>query len=220
MPSRRDVLLGGAGLFSAAALLPERAGATPRCIAAPRLGGELCKSYIDVANAYQETYHASHDPSALWIACVAVVFATYNHVIQQPRIAGEAYGAFDKVAFDNQLGVLQPLTRAWRDDDGVAFRASFEPVFDGGAPNAAFDPNRLIAAVGSGNPLILIGGEHPVVLTALAYTGASTPSHLVAGFVFDPMPLVGPRALDLDEVVPRSAGGDLLYAVRTRLEKV
>jgi hypothetical protein len=216
MPSRRDFLIGSVAPLT----LAWPALAKPRCIASPKFGGELCKTYIDVTNAFQETYHASHDPGALWIACVAVVFAVYGHVVQQARIATEAYGAFDKVMLGDDLAVAQPLARSWKDDDGVAFRASLVPVFDGGTSGGRFDPNLLIEAVGNGDPLILLGGDHPVVLTALAYTGPAAPGRLVAGFVFDPMPMIGPRALDLDEVVPRSAGGDLLYAVRTKLEKL
>jgi hypothetical protein len=41
----------------------------------------------------------------------------------------------------------------------------------------------------------------------------------MAGIVFDPMPMVGPRALDIDEVVPESAGG-LRFAARATSEKV
>jgi hypothetical protein len=78
----------------------------------------------------------------------------------------------------------------------------------------------LIQPLFGGDPLFLIGGGHPVVLTALAYAKGSAPDRLVAGFVFDPMPMVGPRALDIDEVVPESAGGSLRFAVRAKLEKV
>jgi hypothetical protein len=74
-----------------------------------------------------------------------VVFATYGHVIQQVRIAQEAYGDVSKKS-------------------------------------------------------------------------ASKP--LVAGLAFDPMPMIGPRALDIDEVAPKSAGGDLRCAVRMKLVKV
>jgi len=216
MSSRRAFLAGAA----APLLLAWPARANVRCVAAPKLGADLCKTYINVADAFQETYHASHDPGAIWIACVAVVFATYGHVVQQARIATEAYGDYGKIKLDTGAAVAQPLTRTWKDDDGVAFRASFEPVFDNDAAGAKFDPGHLIEAVSNGDPLILIGGENPVVLTALAYAQTGTPARLVAGFVFDPMPMVGPRALDLDEVVPRSAGGDLVLAVRTKLEKL
>jgi hypothetical protein len=215
MLSRRGFLIGS--LSPLAFAVP--AHAAPRCVADAKVGGQLCKSYISVANAYQETYYARHEPSAIWIACVAVVFATYGHVIQQPRIAEEAYGGFDKISLEQGFPVAQPLTRAWKDDDGVAFRALLTPLFDADA-GGKFDQGALIQAVADGDPLILGGGEHPVVLTALAYAQGNTPNRLVAGFVFDPMPLVGPRALDIDEVVPQSAGGDLRFAVRTKIEKV
>ena len=55
---------------------------------------------MDIRDAFQETYHVSHDPGALWIACVAVVFAVYGYFIKQRRIAQEAYGDFDKVTMD------------------------------------------------------------------------------------------------------------------------
>lgn len=34
------------------------------------------------------------------------------------------------------------------------------------------------------------------------------------------MPLVGPRALDVDEIVPESSAGGLRFAVRAKLDKV
>ncbi|WP_158818102.1 hypothetical protein [Methylocapsa sp. S129] len=216
MRTRRHFLVGALAPLVVATM----ARANVRCIADPKHGGELCKTFIDVHDAYQETYHARHDPAAIWIACVAVVFATYGHVVQQPRIAQEAYGDVDKVALDSSSSAIRPLARAWKDDDGVAFGVSAEPIFDSDAPGGKFDQNALIDAVSNGDPLILVGGGHPVVLTAVAYAKASGPTPLVAGFVFDPFPMIGPRALDIDELVPKSAGGDLRYAIRLKLEKV
>jgi hypothetical protein len=215
MHTRRHFLAGAL----APVVLAKPALAATRCIADPKLGGQLCKGYVDVRDAFQETYHASHDPGALWVACVAVVFAIYGHVIQQPRIAEEAYGDFGNVAMDSGLAVIKPLERVWKDDDGESFRASMEPVFDSDG-GKKYDQAALIQPLFNGDPLLLMGGGHPVVLTALAYAKGSAPDRLVAGFVFDPMPMVGPRALDIDEVVPESAGGSLRFAVRAKLEEV
>jgi hypothetical protein len=55
---------------------------------------------------------------------VAVVFAVYGYVIQQRRIAQEAYGDFDKVTMDSGLAVLKPLERIWKDDDSVGHSLS------------------------------------------------------------------------------------------------
>ena len=200
-------------------ILASPASGAPRCVADPKLGGQLCKSFISVKDAYQETYYARHEPTAIWVACVAVVFATYGHVVQQPRIAAEAYGGFDKIPLDRGLPVATPLARDWTDDDGVRFRASIAPLFDADS-NRKFDQNAMIQAVANGDPLILVGGEHPVVLTALAYSDDKAVNRLVAGFVFDPMPMVGPRALDIDEVVPKKEGGDLQFAVKMKLERI
>jgi hypothetical protein len=216
MHTRRHFLVGAL----APAVLSTTTRANVRCVADPKLDGELCKTFINIQDAYQETYHARHEPAAIWIACVAVVFATYGHVIQQPRIAQEAYGDVDKVVLDTASSVIGPLARTWRDDDGVAFQASTELLFDLDAQRSRFDQNTLIEAVSNGDPLILVGGEHPVVLTALAYARTKGPLRLVAGFVFDPLPMIGPRALDIDEVVPKNAGGDLHFAVRTKLVKI
>jgi hypothetical protein len=85
--------------FLAEALAPlivaTPAVAATRGIPDPKRGGQLCKGYVDIRDAFQETYHASHDPGA----CVAVVFAVCGHVIQQRRIAQEAYSDFDKVTW-------------------------------------------------------------------------------------------------------------------------
>jgi hypothetical protein len=213
MQTRRHFLAGALAPLA----LATPALAAPRCIPDPKLGGQLCKGYVDVRDAFQETYHASHDPGALWVACVAVVFAVYGHVIQQPRIAQEAYGDFGNVSMDSGLAVIKPLERVWKDDDGVSFRASMEPLFDSDSAGGKLDQSALIKAVFNGDPVFLMGGDHPVVLTALAYAKGDAPDRLVAGFVFDPMPMVGPRALDIDEVVPESAGGSLRFAVRAKL---
>jgi len=215
MLSRRHFLIGSLSPFA----LTGSARAAPRCVSDPKVGGQLCKSYISVRDAYQETYYARHEPSAIWIACVAVVFAAKGHVIQQPRIAEEAYGGFDKVSLEQGYSVAQPLARLWKDDDGVAFRASIAPLYDANR-GENFDQGAVIQSVADGDPVILGGAEHPVVLTAVAYSQGNAPNRLVAGFVFDPMPMVGPRALDIEELVPQSIGGDLRFAVRTKLEKV
>ena len=215
MNSRRDFLIGTA----APMLLAWPARAAPLCAPAPTLGANLCRAYIDSMNASQETDYASHDPRAIWVACVAVVFAIYRHIVPQSRILAEAYGSLDKIAADAGFEVALPLERTWRDEDGIDFRASFERVFDDSAAGGAFDPKPLFGAIANGDPLILIGNEHAVVLLGLAYT-ADRPDRLVAGYALDPKPTVGRRSLDRDELVPNSAGGDLLVAVRTKLEKV
>lgn len=217
MYTRRKFLTGA---LAPALLAATAAGAGVRCIPDPKHGGTMCKTSIDFKDAFQETYHAQHDPGAIWVACVAVVFATYGHVIQQPRIAEEAYGGVGKVDLDSITSAISPLTRTWKDDDGVAFSASGETLFDSDAPGAKFNQDALIQAVSNGDPIILVGAGHPVVLTALAYAQKNGSQPLVAGFVFDPMPMIGPRALDIDEVVPESAGGDLRYAIRMKLVKV
>ncbi|HZZ62651.1 MAG TPA: hypothetical protein VFE63_16055 [Roseiarcus sp.] len=216
MQTRRTFLIATLGPM----LLATGARAGIRCIPDPKHGGQMCKTSIDFADAYQETYHARHEPSALWIACVAVVFATYGHVVQQARITEEAYGDVSKVNLDSSSSAIGPLKRTWKDDDGVAFHVSAEPLFDSDAPGAKFDEDALIQSLSNGDPVILVGDGHAVVLTALAYMQKNASQPLVAGFVFDPMPMVGPRALDIDEVVPKSAGGDLQYAIRMKLEKV
>jgi hypothetical protein len=219
MHSRRDLLIGAA----APLLLAWSARAAPNCVPAPKLKANLCRTFVDGRNAYQETDQASHDPRAIWIACVAVVFAIKGHVIQQRRVLTEAYGNLGQIPVDAGFAIALPLTRTWTDDDGVGFRTSAESLFDDGTPGSAFDPKPLIGAIADGDPLILINDEHPIVLTALAYTATTAtdvPGRLVAGFVYDPMPMVGPRPLDPDEVVPNSAGGDLLLAVRVKLENL
>jgi hypothetical protein len=45
-------------------------------------------------------------------------------LIQQRRIAQEAYGDFDKVTMDSGLAVLKPLERIWKDDDSVCHSLS------------------------------------------------------------------------------------------------
>src|ERR1700722_10376142 len=110
MLTRRHFVIGS--LSPLAFAVP--AHAAPHCISDAKLGGQLCKSFISVTDAYQETYYARHEPTAIWIACVAVVFASYGHVIQQPRIAEEAYGGFDKIALEKGFAVSLPLARTWK----------------------------------------------------------------------------------------------------------
>jgi hypothetical protein len=216
MQTRRGFLLASLAplAFPAAAHAAE-----PRCIADPKRGGELCKTFVDVRMGYQETFHARREPAAVWIGCVAVVFATYGHVVQQPRIAAEAYGGVDSVPLDSGFAsVTAPLQRAWTDDDGLGFRATATALFDMDVA-APFDEGALIEAISAGDPVILGGGTHPVVLSALAYEKTGTANRLLAGFVFDPTPMVGPRALDTGEIIPRKTGGNLRFAARLRLER-
>jgi hypothetical protein len=180
-------------------------------------GANVCRAYIDSMKASQETDLGSRDPRAIWVACVAVVFALYDHFVPQSRIMAEAYGSLDKVPVVAGISVAAPLMRRWKDEEGIDFRVSFEPMFDDGAGDA-LDAKPLFGAVANGDPLILIGNDHPVVLLGLAYA-EDKPERAVAGFVLDPKPMVGRRPLDRDELVPNSAGGELLLAVRTKIEK-
>jgi hypothetical protein len=216
MPTRRHIVMGA---LTTPLFLQGHAVAAPRCVPDPKRGGELCKAYVDVTDAYQETYYARREPAAVWIACVAVVFAKYGHVVQQPRIAEEAYGSLDAVPLDKGAKVAAALARKWKDDDGSSFTISVEPMFDGETENTKFDQAALITTVSQGDPVIIMGKSRPVVLTALAYSPEGSSEKLVAGFVFDPLPMIGPRALNIGEVVPKSAGGDLRFAVHLKLDK-
>ena len=216
MNSRRDFLIGAA----APLLLAWPARAAPLCAPEKAMKGtKVCRAYIDSMKASQETDQASRDPRAIWVACVAVVFAMYDHIVPQARIMTEGYGGLDKIPVDAGIAVALPLTRTWKDEEGVGFRASFEPLFDDGAAGGAFDAKPLFGAIANGDPLILIGNDHAVVLLGLAYA-EDRPDRAVAGFVLDPKPMVGRRPLDHDELVPNSAGGELLLAVRTKIERV
>ncbi len=214
MNSRRGFLIAAA----APLVLACSARAAPLCAPVKSLNGaNVCRAYIDSMKASQETDLGSRDPRAIWVACVAVVFALYDHIVPQSRIMAEAYGSLDKVPVVAGLSVAAPLLRNWKDEEGVDFRVSFEPMFDDGA-GRAFDAKPLFGAIANGDPLILIGNDHSVVLLGLAYA-EDKPERAVAGFVLDPKPMVGRRPLDRDELVPNSAGGELLLALRTKVEK-
>jgi hypothetical protein len=57
-------------------------------------------------------------------------FAVYGHVIQQPRIAQEAYGDFNNVSMDSRLAVIKPWRASGRTTTASRFHASMEPLFD------------------------------------------------------------------------------------------
>jgi hypothetical protein len=180
-------------------------------------GANVCRAYLDSFKASQETDLGSRDPRAIWVACVAVVFAMYDHIVPQARIMAEAYGSLDKVPVVAGISVAAPLLRNWKDEEGVDFRVSFEPMFDDGA-GGAFNAKPLFGAIANGDPLILICNDHPVVLMGIAYS-EDRPERAVAGFVLDPKPMVGRRPADREQLLPNSAGGELLLALRTKIEK-
>ena len=213
--SRRDFLIGAAAPLLLA--WPARAASFCAPVKAMK-GANVCRAYLDSFKASQETDQASHDPRAIWVACVAVVFAMYDHIVPQARIMAEGYGGLDKVPVVASIAVAAPLMRIWKDEEGVDFRASFEPMFDD-AVGGALDAKPLFAAIDHGDPLILICNDHPVVLMGIAYA-EDRPERPIAGFILDPKPMVGRRPAARDQLLPNSAGGDLLLAVRTKLEKV
>src|SRR5260370_40997367 len=63
MHTRRRFLVGAL----APMVLSAPAWAGVKCLSDQKLGGQLCKTYIDVKDAYQESYHARHEPEAIWI---------------------------------------------------------------------------------------------------------------------------------------------------------
>ena len=214
MNSRRDFLIGTV----APLVLVRSARAAKLCAPVKSMkDATVCRAYIDSTKASQETDLGNRDPRATWVACVAVVFALYNHVVSQARIIAEAYGGLDKVPVVSGMSVAAPLTRTWKDEEGIEFRASFEPLFDDSAGDA-FNAKPLFEAIANGDPLILVEHDYPLVLTGLAYA-QNAPERAVAGFVLDPRPFVGRRPLDLDELTPDSVGGELLLAVRAKVAK-
>ena len=107
MHTRRKFLMGAL----APALFATAARAGVRCIPDPKHGGSMCKTSIDFTDAYQETYHARHEARNVWIACVAVVFAAYGHVIQQLRLLLQRQ-ASDQIR--NPLVHRQRRIQVWR----------------------------------------------------------------------------------------------------------
>ena len=94
MNSRRDFLIGAA----APLVLACSARAAPLCAPVKSMkGANVCRAYIDSMKASQETDLGSRDPRAIWVACVAVVFALYDHIVPQARIMAEGYGSLDKI---------------------------------------------------------------------------------------------------------------------------
>jgi hypothetical protein len=61
MLTRRHFVIGSLTPLTIAA----PAFGSPRCVADPKLGSQLCKSFISIKDAYQETYYARHEPTAI-----------------------------------------------------------------------------------------------------------------------------------------------------------
>jgi hypothetical protein len=197
MKSSRRAFIFGLGIGGLTLTPPAKAAL--RCSPFdPRTGVQICESGID--GRVRGVEALQRNTQWCWAACISAVFDFHGVSVQQDRIVQATYGrAVNLPAIGPQIAAA--TSRTWRTDDGEAFTAQCEVLWDSqfnvGRPDAPAEAARELA---DDQPLIIGTGGHAMVLTAMTYAhdayGRGQP---MVAIVRDPWPGRGRRQLSPQE---------------------
>lgn len=169
-----------------------------RCTPFNPMGVQTCEAGID--GRVRSVQALQQNSQWCWAACITAIFAFHGMQVSQQRIVRATYGrAVNLPAIGPQIAAAS--SRSWQTDDGEAFEAECEVLWDSqffvGRPEAPAEAARELA---QDQPLIIGTGGHAMVLTAMTYArdvhGRGQP---VAAVVRDPWPGRGRRMLSPQE---------------------
>lgn len=109
--------------------------------------------------------------------------------------------------------IARQLRRPWVDDEGEAFQARIDGLYDAQAGVMGTSKGRILNALEGDRPLIIGARGHAVVLTRPDYLRGPAGPIIQAGGAFDPWPGRGARGPANDELVPVHQGGSLNFVV-------
>jgi hypothetical protein len=126
-----------------------------------------------------------NEVSASWLACLQMVFQYYGHPVPAANILRDAYGGnLPKAPWQD----LSPLSHSLVDEKGRHLNVVTEKL-----SVRASDAAELLA---ENQPLIIGAFGHPVLLTAMSYTGDRLGGMtIVDATVLDPSPGKGTRVV-------------------------
>lgn len=189
--------------------------AASRMIGSPTPFGVPMQAFVEHPDLLQQKC-----PEWCWAASISMIFAYYEHAVDQVRIVTETFGAPVCQSSNGPIPVIANLNRQWVDDDGDGFGcrivAGYD-AFDGiNAINNAFIVNEL----GNDRPLFYANKHHAMVVVAVEYFATPMGPDVRAVGVLDPWPYNNPgfHSLAPSEMIPASLGGDMTFLASVRIE--
>jgi hypothetical protein len=179
---RRGFLLGVSGLGAGLVLdlgLPGGADAAPRTRCALDKSTKVRVCTVSAGRKLKLVTMRKGAPArSAWVACVSMALAYHGHPVSPLRISRDIYGG--KVP-EAPWKDLTRLARDFTDEKGKPFGISVEAL-----PVSAADAAEVLSG---DEPLIIGLFGHPVLLTALSYTGDRLGGMKVhSALVRDPLP--------------------------------
>jgi hypothetical protein len=183
---RRRCFLVQAPLLVAGVALSHKALAAPGvCGVDKKFRAKLKAERLTSQVQYVQTGKDGSQVARCWLACLQMVFRFYGHNIAAEKIRDEAYkGKVPSKPWED----LGPLKRTFTDDKGKKFSVVTE--------NLAVRASDAAELLADNQPLIIGAFGHPVLLTAMSYTGDRLGGMtLVDATVLDPTPGTGTRVV-------------------------
>jgi hypothetical protein len=162
----------------------------------------MCTSYIP-KDKLAHIYASQEMSEWCWAASISMLLGYYGHSISQQRIVQSIYGGIANIPGDAGA-LLHSLNRPWTDDDGSRFSVSTNGLFVPELGSADLNNSDIVSALDSDDPILYCTMQHAMVLTAVSYVGG--PYNIVSGWVMDPWPGNGLRALTPQEMRPYPMG--------------
>jgi hypothetical protein len=156
---RRTFLIQGAALVGGLVVGSAQA-ATPRTVCGidKKLHVQVCR--VAVSRPIVPVQAGSNSSAGSWLACLQMVFKSYGHAVPLQSLIRDVYqGSVPKEPWKD----LSPLSRPISNDKGHGFAAITETLHV-----SAVEAAGLLA---EDQPLIIGAFGHPVLLTAIRYSG-------------------------------------------------
>lgn len=129
-------------------------------------GAQRCEVGVRLPHFYRAEQECQN---WCWAACIQMAFAYYGHLIPQRAIVGKLY-ADAKCERAAGTQIVQTINGWWRDNNGVAFQAGAEVLWDTNSYYGRWDAaQRTAHDLAAGAPLIIGALGHATMLTAMMY---------------------------------------------------
>ncbi len=176
---RRSFLtgLGGAAAGLGIVLLPGAADAKNACAVDKKRKVKVCTVALNAQLKHIAAQRGGNTVGKSWLACVQMIFKHHGHFVPEATILKEAY---DGKLPSSPWKHLDALSHSWTDLTGRRFATKLEKMHVSATEAAEI--------LSENHPLIIGAFGHPVVLTAMSYTGDRLGGlTLVEAKVLDPL---------------------------------
>jgi hypothetical protein len=141
---------------------------------------------------------AQERPRWCWAAAISIVFARYGYAVTQSDIVERMYGLSADLGMPTHF-LPAVIEREWV-SEGLALKASTHYQVAAPGHTVPASATLLISSLQAGHPLILSSNGHAVVVVGIRYERQGHALRFIGGTVIDPLPGVGLRPLQAEEL--------------------